>query len=66
MKNLYMFFFFLLMSCESYLYDDYKIIDYKGQVDSDHTQKDNLYKVKKGKGTTTLPKKKIIIIRRTK
>ena len=36
------------MSCESYLYDDYKIIDYKGKVDSDYNQKDNQYKVKKG------------------
>lgn len=48
MKKLYISFFFFVMSCESYLYDDYKIIDYKGQVGSDHTLKDNLYKVKKG------------------
>ena len=46
MKNLYMFFFFFVMGCESYLYDDYKIIDYKRK--SDYSHKDNLYKVKKG------------------
>ena len=43
-----MFFFFLLMSCESYLYDDYKIIDYKRKLSRDYTYKDNLYKVRKG------------------
>ena len=48
MKNLYMFFFFLVMSCESYLYDDYKIIDYKRKVNRDYNYKDNLYKVRKG------------------
>ena len=48
MKNMYIFFFFAVMSCESYLYDDYKIIDYKKKVDRDYTQKDNRYKVKKG------------------
>ena len=48
MKNLYIFFFFLVMSCESYLYDDYKIIDYKRKVGNDYIHKDNLYKVKKG------------------
>ena len=36
------------MSCESYLYDDYKIIDYKRKVSRDYTNKDNLYKVRKG------------------
>ena len=48
MKNLYIFFFFLVMSCESFLYDDYKIIDYKRKVTRDYTQKNNLYKVRKG------------------
>ena len=48
MKNLYIFFFFLVMSCESYLYDDYKIIDYKRKVNRDYNYKDNLYKVRKG------------------
>ncbi len=48
MKNLYILLFFFVMSCESYLYDDYKIIDYKGKVGSDYNQKDNRYKVKKG------------------
>jgi len=48
MKKLYMFFFFFVMSCESYLYDDYKIIDYKKKVSRDYNQKDNLYKVRKG------------------
>ena len=49
MKNLYMFFFFLVMGCESYLYDDYKIIDYKRKVGiAIILHKDNLYKVKKG------------------
>ena len=46
MKNLYIFFFFFVMSCESYLYEDYKIIDYKRK--SYYTHKNNLYKVKKG------------------
>ena len=36
------------MSCESYLYDDYKIIDYKRKVNRDYTLKNNLYKVRKG------------------
>ena len=36
------------MSCESYLYDDYKIIDYKRKVSRDYTNKDNQYKVRKG------------------
>ena len=48
MKYLYMLFLFFVMGCESFLYDDYKIIDYKRKVGSDHIQKDNLYKVKKG------------------
>ena len=48
MKKLYMFFLFFVMSCESYLYDDYKIIDYKRKVESNNTLKDNRYKVKKG------------------
>ena len=48
MKKLYMFFLFFVMSCESYLYDDYKIIDYKKKVSRDYNQKDNLYKVRKG------------------
>ncbi len=48
MKNLYIFFFFLVMSCESYLYDNYKIIDYKSKVSRDYIQKNNLYKVRKG------------------
>ena len=43
-----MLFLFFVMGCESFLYDDYKIIDYKRKVGSDHIQKDNLYKVKKG------------------
>ena len=48
MKNLFIIFFFLAMSCESYLYDDYKIIDYNRKLSRDYTYKDNLYKVKKG------------------
>ena len=48
MKYLYMLFLFFVMGCESFLYDDYKIIDYKRKVGSYHIQKDNLYKVKKG------------------
>ena len=48
MKNLYMLFLFFVMSCETFLYDDYKIIDYKRKVDNRYIQKDNLYKVKKG------------------
>ena len=48
MKNLYILLFFFVMSCESYLYDDYKIIDYKRKVGNYDIQKDNLYKVKKG------------------
>ena len=48
MKYLYMLFLFFVMGCESFLYDDYKIIDYKRKVGSDHIHKDNLYKVKKG------------------
>ena len=48
MRNLYIFFFFLVIGCESYLYDDYKIIDYKRKVESNNTVKDNRYKVKKG------------------
>ena len=43
-----MLFLFFVMGCESFLYDDYKIIDYKRKVGSDHIHKDNLYKVKKG------------------
>ena len=48
MKNMYIFFFFAVMSCENYLYDDYKIIDYKSKVSRDYTNKDNLYNVRKG------------------
>ncbi len=48
MKYLYMLFLFFVMGCESFLYDDYKIIDYKRKVGSDHIHKVNLYKVKKG------------------
>ena len=48
MKNLFVFFFFLVMSCESYLYDDYKIIDYKKRINRDHTLKNNIYTVRKG------------------
>ena len=39
---------FFVMGCESFLYDDYKIIDYKRKVGSYDIPKDNLYKVKKG------------------
>ena len=48
MKKVYIFFYLLIVSCESYLYDDYKIIDYKRKVSRDYTYKDNLYKVRKG------------------
>ena len=48
MKKVYIFFYLLIVSCESYLYDDYKIIDYKRKVSRDYTNKDNLYKVRKG------------------
>jgi len=48
MKNLCMFFLFFVMGCESFLYDDYKIIDYKKKVSRNYTNKDNLYKVIKG------------------
>jgi len=48
MKKVYIFFYLLIVSCESYLYDDYKIIDYKRKVGNYDIQKDNLYKVKKG------------------
>ena len=48
MKKVYIFFYLLVMSCESYLYDDYKIIDYKRKVSRDYTNIDNLYKVRKG------------------
>ena len=48
MKHLYMLFLFFVMGCESFLYDDYKIIDYKRKVGNYDIQKDNLYKVKKG------------------
>ena len=48
MKNLYVFFFFFVMSCESYLYNDYKIIDYKKKINRDYTLKNNAYKVRKG------------------
>ena len=43
-----MLFLFFVMSCETFLYDDYKIIDYKRKVDNRYIHKDNLYKVKKG------------------
>ena len=43
-----MLFLFFVMGCETFLYDDYKIIDYKRKVVSDHIYKDNQYKVKKG------------------
>ena len=43
-----MLFLFFVMGCESFLYDDYKIIDYKRKVGNYDIQKDNLYKVKKG------------------
>ena len=43
-----MLFLFFVMGCESFLYDDYKIIDYKRKVGIYDIQKDNLYKVKKG------------------
>ena len=39
---------FFVMGCESFLYDDYKIIDYKRKVGSYDIPKDNLYEVKKG------------------
>ena len=48
MKNLHMLLLFFVMGCESFLYDDYKIIDYKRKVGSYDIPKDNLYKVKKG------------------
>ena len=48
MKNLYVFFLFFVISCESYLYDDYKIIDYKKRINSNYTLKNNIYKVRKG------------------
>ena len=48
MKKVYIFFYLLIVSCESYLYDDYKIIDYKKKLSHDYINKDNLYKVRKG------------------
>ena len=48
MKSLHIFLFLMVMSCESYLYNDYKIIDYKGKVSRDYAFKDKLYKVRKG------------------
>ena len=48
MKNLKIFLFFLVMSCESFLYDDYKIIDYKRKIKSDYAIENNIYKVRKG------------------
>ena len=48
MKNLYVFFLFFVISCESYLYDDYKIIDYKKRINRDYILKNNIYKVRKG------------------
>tara|TARA_B100001248_G_scaffold108585_1_gene80928 strand:+ start:622 stop:1500 length:879 start_codon:yes stop_codon:yes gene_type:complete len=48
MKNLHIFFLLLVISCESYLYNDYKIIDYKRKISRDHTLKNNIYEVRKG------------------
>ena len=38
-----MLFLFFVMGCESFLYDDYKIIDYKRKVGIYDIQKDNIY-----------------------
>ena len=48
MKNLHIFLFLLIISCESYLYNDYKIIDYKRKINRDYTLKKNIYEVRKG------------------
>ncbi len=57
MKNLYVFFFFFVMGCESYLYDDYKIIDYKKKINRDYTLKNNEYKVRKGDNLFSISRK---------
>ena len=57
MKNLYIFFFLLVMSCESYLYNDYKIIDYKKKINRDYTLKKNFYEVRKGDNLFSISRK---------
>ncbi|GIR26578.1 MAG: membrane protein [Alphaproteobacteria bacterium] len=57
MKNLFVFFFFFVMSCESYLYDDYKIIDYKKRINRDDTFKNNVYNVRKGDNLYSISRK---------
>ena len=57
MKNLFVFFFFFVMSCESYLYDDYKIIDYKKIINRDNTLKNNIYTVRKGDNLFSISRK---------
>ncbi len=48
MKNLHLFFLLIVISCESYLYNDYKIIDYNRKINRDYTLKNNTYEVRKG------------------
>ena len=57
MKNLCLVFLFLIASCETYLYDDYKIIDYKRKIRADGTLKNDKYNVKKGDNLFSISRK---------
>ena len=57
MKNLHIFLFFLLMSCENFLYDDYKIIDYKKKISHDYNLRNNIYRVIKGDNLFSISQK---------
>lgn len=57
MKNLCLVFLFLTASCETYLYDDYKIIDYKRKIRADGTLKNDKYNVKKGDNLFSISRK---------
>lgn len=47
----------MVMSCESYLYNDYKIIDYKKKINRDYTLKKNFYEVRKGDNLFSISRK---------